>query len=54
LAPLMQDSEERRRQLEGLAGVAAGLGPPGAMGRICALARELGDSGHRRGTEQGG
>jgi lipid-A-disaccharide synthase len=51
LAPLMLDSEERRRQLEGLAGVAAGLGPPGAMGRICALARELAAAGRRPGTD---
>jgi len=43
LAPLMLDSEERRRQLAGLAGVAAGLGPPGAMQRVCTLARELGN-----------
>ena len=43
LIPLMRDSEERRTQLEGLAGVAAGLGPPGAMQRICTLARELGN-----------
>jgi lipid-A-disaccharide synthase len=51
LAPLMLDSEERRRQLEGLAGVAAGLGPPDAMGRICALARELAAAGRRSGTD---
>jgi len=47
LAPLMLDSEERRRQLAGLVGVAAGLGPPGAMRRICTLARELATPGRR-------
>ena len=41
LGLLMRDSEERRQQLEGLARVAAGLGPPGAMARICALALEM-------------
>ncbi len=41
LASLMLDSDERRTQLDGLARVAEALGPPGAMARICALAREL-------------
>jgi lipid-A-disaccharide synthase len=45
LHPLMRDSPERRCQLEGLARVAAGLGPPGAMTRICKLARELASAG---------
>jgi len=39
---LTRDSDERRGQLAGLARVAAELGPPGAMERVCALARELG------------
>jgi len=34
---LIRDSEERRQQLEGLARVAANLGPPGGMARICRL-----------------
>jgi lipid-A-disaccharide synthase len=42
LVPLMRDSDERRAQLDGLTRVAAELGPPGAMERVCALARELG------------
>ena len=37
LGSLMRDSEERRQQLEGLTRVAATLGPPGAMERICSL-----------------
>jgi lipid-A-disaccharide synthase len=41
LGSLMRDSEERRQQLEGLARVAASLGPPGAMARIAALAMEM-------------
>jgi lipid-A-disaccharide synthase len=41
LATLLRDSEERRAQLSGLARVAAGLGPAGAMERVCGLAREL-------------
>lgn len=53
LAPLMLDSEERRRQLEGLVRVAAGLGPPGAMERICTLARELAAPDRRSGTGPG-
>ena len=53
LAPLIQDSAERRRQLEGLAGVAAGLGPPGAMTRICALARDLASACRRPGSGTG-
>ena len=48
LEPLMSDSVERRRQLEGLALVAAELGPPGAMARVCELTRELAASGRRR------
>jgi lipid-A-disaccharide synthase len=54
LVSLMQDSGERRRQLAGLAVVAAGLGPSGAMGRICALARELAANRRRRGTGRSG
>jgi lipid-A-disaccharide synthase len=38
LGRLMRDSEDRRQQLEGLARVAASLGPPGAMARVCRLA----------------
>jgi len=41
----MRDSAERRRQLQGLARVAAELGPPGAMARVCELARELAVAG---------
>jgi lipid-A-disaccharide synthase len=41
LGLLMRDSGERRHQLEGLAGVAENLGPPGAIARICALAMEM-------------
>ena len=48
LEPLMRDSEDRRQQLRGLARVAAELGPPGAMARICVLARELAAAGQRR------
>jgi lipid-A-disaccharide synthase len=51
LVPLMRDSAERRRQLEGLARVAADLGPPSAMARVCALARELAAAGRRRAVE---
>jgi lipid-A-disaccharide synthase len=47
LEPLMHDSPERRRQLDGLARVATELGPPGAMARICMLARELASAGPR-------
>jgi lipid-A-disaccharide synthase len=43
---LMRDSEERRQQLEGLDRVAANLGPPGAMVRICRLV--TGMRGRRR------
>ena len=41
LGSLMRDPEERRKQLQGLARVAASLGPPGAMARIAALAMEM-------------
>jgi lipid-A-disaccharide synthase len=47
LEPLTRDSAERRQQLEGLARVAADLGPPGAMAHVCALARELAAVGRR-------
>jgi lipid-A-disaccharide synthase len=50
LQPLLRSSEERRCQLEGLARVAAALGPPGAMTRVCALVRELATVGRRRTT----
>jgi lipid-A-disaccharide synthase len=57
VASLMPDSEKRRTQLEGLARVAADLGPPGAMTRICVLARELAGASRRprkgeRGRDQ--
>ncbi|MBM3331245.1 hypothetical protein FJY68_05245 [candidate division WOR-3 bacterium] len=45
LAFLVRDSGERRRQSEGLAKVAAELGPPGGMARVCAVARELARAG---------
>lgn len=54
LAPLLTDSEERRRQLEGLARIAAGLGPPGAMQRVGMLVRELSAGGRRSGKGQRG
>jgi lipid-A-disaccharide synthase len=41
IEPLMRDSDERQSQLAGLARVAAGLGPPGAMRRTCALVLEM-------------
>jgi lipid-A-disaccharide synthase len=47
LESLLRDSEGRRRQVEGLARVAAELGPPGAMAHVCALARELAAVGRR-------
>jgi lipid-A-disaccharide synthase len=53
LMPLTRNSDERSKQLEGLAGVAAGLGPPGAMQRICVLARELAAAGRRPGEGLG-
>jgi lipid-A-disaccharide synthase len=46
LALLMRDSEERRQQVEGLARVAANLGPSGGMAHICRLA--TGMKGRRR------
>ena len=48
LEPLMRDSVERRQQLEGLARVAAYLGPPGAMARICVQVRDLAAAGRQR------
>ncbi len=48
LEPLTRDSAARRQQLDGLARVAADLGPPGAMARVCALALELATSGRQR------
>jgi lipid-A-disaccharide synthase len=45
LNPLTRDSSERRSQVAGLARVASGLGPTGAMQRICALALEMGRGG---------
>ena len=45
LEPLLSDSPERRQQVEGLARVKAELGPPGAMARICMLAREMAGGG---------
>lgn len=48
LGLLLRSPEERRRQLEGLARVAAELGPPGAMARICRLARGLAAAGRGR------
>ena len=53
LVPLMRDSAERRSQLDGLARVAEALGPPGAMARICALAREMAAVGRRPRKDQG-
>jgi lipid-A-disaccharide synthase len=41
LAPLTRDTEERRRQVDGLARVAIELGPPGGMARVCVTAHEL-------------
>ncbi|MCX6842398.1 MAG: DUF354 domain-containing protein [candidate division WOR-3 bacterium] len=51
LGPLLRDSAERRQQVEGLARVAASLGPPGAMARICRLATGMdeGESGKGNG-----
>jgi lipid-A-disaccharide synthase len=45
--PLMRDSVERRGQVEGLARVAADLGPPNAMVHVCELVRELASAGRR-------
>ncbi len=45
--PLMRDSEERRSQVAGLARVRAELGPPGAMARVCVLARDMATGGSR-------
>ena len=49
LEPLLWDSAERREQVEGLAGVAASLGPPGAMANICRLATGMGEGESGKG-----
>jgi len=48
LEPLTRDSDERRSQLAGLARVAVGLGPQGAMTRISSLVRDLAVAGRQR------
>ena len=59
---LTRDSDERRGQLAGLARVAAELGPPGAMQRVCMLALdrtrgkwkgEMTKGGGQRGNVEG-
>ena len=50
LEPLLRDSAERREQVDGLAGVAASLGPSGAMASICRLATGMEEAESGRGN----